>query len=274
MDLEFVRHIMKFFLFSGGIALLIFGGSLILLDIGRRIGRTYLEKQGMDSLSGLNAVEGAVFALMGLLLAFAISGALQRFDERRALILQEANAWTTSGERLLLLDPATQARLRPKLIAYAEARLAIYRAPIEFSVTDETAVYSKEAVRKAAQLRDDLWRDAASVCPFGISNTGCVLFLPSLNTMFEAANLRRGANERHPPQAIYIMLFGLALGASLLAGFSMAAAGSKSLVHMVTFATALAVTLYIVTDIEFPRMGLIRIDYFDHFLAEAIQGLK
>jgi len=274
VSLEFVLDIMRFYLFAGGVALLIFGGSLILLDLGRRIGRSYLQKQGVDSMPGLNAVEGAVFALMGLLLAFAISGALQRFDERRSLVIQEAVAWRAAGDRLLLLDTAAQEGLRPKLIAYADARLAIYKEPIDFSFTDHAAVYSLEALRKAKHLRDELWRHAASVCPFGIANTGCVLFLPSLSAMFEIADLRRGANERHPPQAIYIMLFGLALGASLLAGFSMASAKSQSFVHMAIFASALAVTLYIVTDIEFPRMGAIRVDYFDHFLVEALADLK
>ena len=42
-------------------------------------------------MSGLPTIEGAVFALIGLLLAFTISGALQRFDERRQLVVQEAN---------------------------------------------------------------------------------------------------------------------------------------------------------------------------------------
>jgi hypothetical protein len=274
VEIEFVLKIMTFFLFSGGIALLIFGGSLILLHVGRQIGQRYLARQGADSMAGLSAVEGAVFALMGLLLAFATSGALQRFDERRSLILQEASAIAIAGDRLKLLDAAAQQELMPDLIAYAEARLAVYKAPIEFSISDEAAVYSPEALRAAADARKRLWNAAASRCPFGISNTGCVLALPSLSAMFEAALMRRGANERHPPQAIYIMLFGLALGASLLAGFSMAAAKSQSLVHMVTFATALAVTLYIVTDIEFPRMGLIRVDHFDHFLEDIIKELK
>lgn len=274
MTLEALLAIMTFFLFSGGIALLIFGGSLALLGYGRRVGERYLARSGSESLAGLNAVEGAVFALMGLLLAFAISGALQRFDERRALILQEVNAINTTGDRLLLLDQDAQRELKPLLIAYAEARLAIYKAPIEFSIKDESAVYSADAIRDAAMKRNALWTAAAARCPFGIANTGCVLVLPSLSNTFEAATLRRGANERHPPQAIYIMLFGLALGASLLAGFSMASAKERSITHMVVFATALAVTLYIVTDIEFPRLGLIRADYFDHFLEEAIAGLK
>ena len=49
------------------------------------------------------------------------------------------------------------------------------------------------------------------------------------------------------------MLFGLGLGGLCLAGFGMAAAETRSWVHMVTFATALAIALYVITDIEFPR---------------------
>ena len=267
-------HIMMFFLFSGGVALLILGGSIFLLNLGRQLGTRHLERQGNDAMAGLNAVEGAVFALMGLLLAFAISGALQRFDERRTLILQEVNAITTASDRLELLDPSSRDRLRPMLKAYVQARLDLYSRPIDFSLTDQGATYSAEALRKLASLRKELWKDAASVCPFGISNTGCVLFLPALNMAFEAATLRSGANERHPPKAIYFMLFGLALGGSLLAGFSMAAAKSQSLIHMITFAAALAITLYIITDIEFPRMGLIRVDSFDHFLSEALENMR
>jgi hypothetical protein len=60
----------------------------------------------------------------------------------------------------------------------------------------------------------------------------------------------------------------------MLAGFGMAAAGSRSLLHIVTFAGALAIALYIVTDMEFPRLGLIRIENFDHFLADTYDQMR
>ena len=56
------------------------------------------------------------------------------------------------------------------------------------------------------------------------------------------------------------------LGASLLARFGMAATRSRSWVHMVIFAAALAIALFVVTDIEFPRLGVVRVGSFDHFL--------
>jgi hypothetical protein len=91
------------------------------------------------------------------------------------------------------------------------------------------------------------------------------LILPSLNSTFDAGQLRDGANERHPPHILYVMLFGLGLGGSLLAGFGMAATKTRSWVHMVIFAAAMAVALFVVTDLEYPRLGLVRVDSFDHF---------
>jgi hypothetical protein len=92
--------------------------------------------------------------------------------------------------------------------------------------------------------------------------------------LFEVARLRVGASEKHPPQIVYAMLFGLGLGGSLLAGFGMASATARSWIHMVIFAATLTVALYVVTDMEYPRLGLIRIENFDHFLVDAHEQMR
>lgn len=265
---------MTFLLFAAGVTLSIFLGSLLLLRAGRRIGQRYLATQQESSLASFSVVEGAVFALMGLLLAFSISGALQRFDERRILILQEAAALQTAADRIELMDTAARDGLREKMAAYIEARLSIFKGKIDLSISSESATFDSGLVQRASERGRELWLEAARLCPFGISVTGCVLLLPSLNEAFEAATLRKGANERHPPQIVFVMLFGLALAASLLAGFSMAAAKSASYMHALTFATALAVMLYIITDIEFPRLGMIQVRYMDHYFEDLLATVR
>jgi hypothetical protein len=80
-----------------------FLGMVLLLELGWRLGRQHRGRSEESSRAGLGAVEGAVFALMGLLIAFTFSGAASRFDERRQLIVEESNA---IGTAWLRLDPA------------------------------------------------------------------------------------------------------------------------------------------------------------------------
>ena len=220
---------MNFAFFIAGVSASFFVGSLLLLNFGRQLGLRYLEQQkGADSMAGLPTVEGAVFALIGLLLAFTISGALQRFDEPRQLVVQEANAVSTAYDRFGLLEGDVARDLRMKLKDYVGARIDLYRMPHDFSLRHRTEVYSPEQLAKIMDLKNKLWDAAVAACPPANFRPVCVQVLPALGSTFEIARARTGAAERHPPQIVYVLLFGLGLGGSLLAGFGMAAAAKRS----------------------------------------------
>jgi|SRR5215469_4387181 hypothetical protein len=264
---------MSFELFAIAVAAAFFSGSLILLNYGRFLGLRYLKRKG--SIAGFAATEGAVFGLIGLLLAFTISGALQRWDDRRQLVVQEANAVATAYDRLALFEAAVAPDLQDKLKNYVLARIEFYRTPHDFSPwKDSEEIWSSVQKDKTDALRDEIWDAAVAACPSTNFRPACLPALTALNNAFEVARLRLGALERHPPQVIYAMLFGLGLGGSLLAGFGMAAATVRSWVHMISFAGALAVALYAVTDVEFPRLGLVRVDSSDHFLVDAYNHMR
>ena len=266
---------MIFTLFALAIAAVFFASSLILLNYGRHLGLRYLQRQKETAnMAGLTTVEGAVFALIGLLLAFTISGALQRFDERRQLVVQEANAASTAHDRLGLFEGDVGRNLQTKLKDYVEARIDLYRMPHDFSLWRRSELFSPEQQNKTVDLKKKVWDATVAACPQASFRPACSQALPALTSLFEVARLRLGASEKHPPQIVYVMLFGLGLGGSLLAGFGMAAATARSWIHMLIFAATLTVTLYAVTDMEYPRLGLIRIEYFDHFLVEAHQQMQ
>src|SRR5206468_4373221 len=65
-------------LLAGGL----FFGMLLLIELGRRVGNRHLAKDPEGARAGVGAIEGAVFALLGLLIAFTFSGAASRFDTR------------------------------------------------------------------------------------------------------------------------------------------------------------------------------------------------
>jgi hypothetical protein len=62
-----------------------------------------LTEEGETASKGLGAIEGAIFGLLGLILAFSFSGALTRFDARRHLVVEEANDIGTAWLRVALL---------------------------------------------------------------------------------------------------------------------------------------------------------------------------
>jgi hypothetical protein len=101
-----------------------------------------------------------------------------------------------------------------------------------------------------------------------------MLLLPALNEMIDITTTRTMATKIHPPPVILALLSVLVLASSLLAGDTMAGQQSRSWIHMLVFAVIMAVTVYVIVDLEFPRLGLIRLDAVDQVLVELRQSMK
>src|SRR6201998_1533269 len=107
-------------------SLFLFLGMLILLETGRRLGVMRRPKESDGERGNLGSVEGAVFALFGLLMAFTFSGAASRFNEKRMLIAEEANTVETAYLRLHLV-PQSEPRIQDLFRQYLDSRLKTYR---------------------------------------------------------------------------------------------------------------------------------------------------
>ena len=82
------------------------------------------------------------------------------------------------------------------------------------------------------------------------------------------------AVQMHPPAIIYALLFVLALAGALLAGHAMAAAKRRSALHVIGFAAATAIAVYVIIDLELPRLGFIRVEAFDRALVELRESMR
>jgi hypothetical protein len=257
------------FIFS---ILLITGGMLvammIFLEIGRRIGVRRIAKNPEGIRNGVSTLEGAVFGLLGLLIAFTFSGALSRFDSKRQLIVEETNDIGTAYLRVDLLPGESQPAARALFRQYIDSRLQTYR------LLPDLAAANKELGR-SVKLQGEIWRQsvAASQLPDARLDAGR-LFLPALNAMIDITTTRTMAMQVHPPRIIYILLFVLALASSLLAGYAMAEAKGRTWVHMLCFSLAMAAAIYVILDVEYPRYGFIRVDDFDKALIELRNGMN
>ncbi|HET9316184.1 MAG TPA: DUF4239 domain-containing protein [Vicinamibacteria bacterium] len=254
-----------FILVSGALVLALFVGLLALQELGRRAGRARAERTHGESREGLGSIEGAVYGLLGLLLAFTFSGAASRFEGRRTLILQEATAIETAYRRLDLLPADARAPLRAKMGAYLDARLSAQSAARGIDA-------AQAALARSRQLRQELWDDAL-VATQSAGSPAPQMILPALNSAFDVATARAAAIYVHPPVALFVMLVGLALVAAFLVGNSMGARGTRDTLHMMAYAGVLAVVIYVIVDLEFPRLGFIRVDASDRVLIELRQTM-
>jgi len=178
----------------------LFLGMLALHEIGRRLGLRRIERDPEGASAGAGVIDGAVFGLLGLLVAFTFSGAAARFDGRRHLVVEEANAIGT------------------------------------------------------AWLRLDL--------------------LPALNEMIDITTTRTMAARMHPPNVIFALLIGLGLVCALFAGIAVAGGKQRPWVHAVGFSAVIAITVYVILDLEYPRLGLIRVDAADRVMLELRESMQ
>jgi hypothetical protein len=256
------------FLLGGSLAFVVFFGILSALAIGRHIGKRAYARYGKAELASTASLETAVFGLLGLLIAFTFSGALTRFDGRRDQVVNEANAVSTAYLRVDLLPPSAQPRLRETFRNYLDARIATYQ-----KLPDLQA--AQQELTRSQALQADIWAQAVAATRLPESRSGTdVLVMPALNQMFDITTTRLAATQMHPPITVFIMLVGLALASALLSGYQSAGEKSDHRVHEFGFAAIVAFTVYVILDIEYPRLGFIRIDAIDQVLLDVRASMK
>lgn len=222
--------------------------------------------EGADA--GVGALDAAIYGLFGLLLAFIFSGAASRFDHRREMIVSETNAIGTAYLRVDLLPAETQASLRPLFRSYVESRLATYRK------IDEGLDAAMREYRHSLELQTQIWRQALAGAQRTANPAVYTLVLSALNEMIDITTTRLAASRFHPPTIIYAMIFVLGLATAFLAGTSMAKSRRRHWPHVVAFSLVISATVFVIIDIEFPRLGFIRVDSADLLLVELLESMQ
>lgn len=239
------------------IPLLCLGGlMMVLLETGRRIGKRRMLLDPRGSHEGLGATEAAVFGLMGLMIAFTFSGASDRFDHRRKLIIEEANAIEAAYRRIDLVPADAQPAIRLYFREYLEARIEVYKGMNDLNVTSSTG-------KKGEVLLDKIWTASIEACKRSDNVAASIVFLPALNSMIDTRNTRLAYTQLHQPNIIFVVLALLALICSVLAGYAMAPGTSRNWIYFTGFTVVMVVCIYVIIDMEYPRMGIIRVDTMD-----------
>ena len=133
---------------------------------------------------------------------------------------------------------------------------------------------AKAELDRSLRLQSDIWSNAVTACREAGSGPVHSLLLSALNAMIDITTTRIESMKNHPPLIIFGMLAVLSLAAALLAGYGMAGGKSRSWIHFLGFASVMALTVYVIVEIEYPRFGFIRVDAADQVLSELRQSMK
>jgi len=239
----------------------LFGGMLLFLDLGWRFGVRQLAKYGEPSRAGVGKADAPVYALFGLLLGFTFSGAASRFNHRSEIASQQLTAITTAWQRVDALPPDLQAPVRSGFQSYVDALISMYHGEPS----------SADALREPAAVtrtRDDLWARSVAASLTDHGEKARMLLLPSLNEMFAVAESERLARRIHSPGLIFLMLAISALASAVFVGYALGSSPRRNWMYMVGSAATAAVAMYVIIELEYPRLGLLRANAIDQALVE------
>jgi len=213
-----------------------------------RTGERKRRQHPETSHEGVGVIEAAVFALLGLLLAFSLSDAMTRLDQRRQLIITEANAISTAYERIELLPPADRPAMRDLFRVYLDTRIAAYE-----KFPDQSA--AEAGMAQAEKIEDQIWEKAVAGARASPDREAELLLLPAISDMDSVTTERKFALHTHIPGFVFALLISVALLSALLAGYAMAKRGSRSWLHLVIYPVVVAVTIFALLELEYPRSG-------------------
>jgi hypothetical protein len=230
-------------------ALAVFLGAL---EVGYRLGQRRQDRTDDPDKSHTSALQGATLGLLALLLGFTFAMAVSRFDNRKTVIVDQANAIGTAELRSRLLGAPFAAQAAPLFRDHVETWIQFKNAG-----TDDAAV--KAADRHASQIEHELWniaREATAADPHSLPAS---LFTSAMNEVIDMHEKRWRSLEDRVPDPVIVLLFAVSALALGQVAYSCGLNGRRRQIANVTFAFAIALVLVVILDIDRPRHGLVQV---------------
>ena len=225
-------------------ALLLF----LALEAGFRLGKFMQRRWPDKSESGVGVMVGASLALLGFLLAFVTSIAIGIFNDRRQLVIAEANAIGTTYLRAGYLSEPVSSESRQLLREYVDLRLlALEPGQLE------------QAITRSEDIHTELWSLAERAAIESPTPTTS-LYVSSLNEVIDLHTERINAElgYRVPP-TIFDGLYVVALFTMVLVGLHSSYSEKRNLVSQVIMVLMLSVAFLLIIDLDRSVEGLVRI---------------
>lgn len=217
---------------------------------GTIVGR-WLRTRPEPNHQPVGVVQAALLGLVGLVLAFGLTMAVGRYDNRRAIVVQEANDIGTTFLRAQLLAEPNRARSLALLRRYADSAVDLAdQVPDSDRFGDDA--------RRMEDLQRELWAGAGDAVRADPTGTAPRLYVESLNAMIDSHTDRvTSLRNRVPSTVVLLQVLGSAVAVGVLALY-LALLG-RGLVTSLVAASVVILILFISLDLDRPHRGLITV---------------
>ena len=223
----------------------VFGATAVAVVLGRR------HRDRSEMREPFAVLQGALLGVVGLILAFGLSLAVGRYQDRRAAVVDEANAIGTTYLRAQTLSEPARGRSLALLVRYTDASIRLGTA-IPGSADARRVLAVESAIQR------QLWALAGTALNAAPVDTAPRLYVESLNEMIDSQGVRvAGLNNRVPGPVLVLEVVGAAMGVALLA-FYLAVLG-RGLLTVLLAAGLVTMLLLVTFDLDRPTRGLITV---------------
>ena len=223
---------------------------LLAAEIGFRVGiriQDRSNKPGESKMTG--AVVGGMLGLMAFMMAFTIGIVINQHGERKAMVVEEANAIGTAWLRAGFLEEQDLSAVRPLLAEYTEIRIATANDP---SLYDAVVTRSEE-------IHNELWAIMEEEVRRGNDSAIMGLAVDSINDVIDVHSLRLFAFNLRLPRILGILLLLATILSFMLVGVASSADRKRDTAAMIIFALVFVAVLIVIVDLDRPQEGLLTV---------------
>lgn len=221
---------------------------LAAIEGGFRLGRATHARSDDEKEAPVSAITGTTLALLAFIMAFTFGIVSDRYDDRKALVREEANAIRTAFARSDFLPEPDRAEAVAILKAYVDSRLAAVRS------NDVAKV--RAAVVEAVRLQRRLWDMAVANARKDMNSDVAALYVESLNDLasVHATRVAVGLHTRIPA-GIWLALYLLTILGMFAVGYHTAIAGSRRSWMMLVLALSFSLVITLISALDDTQSG-------------------
>jgi hypothetical protein len=230
--------------------LIVAGVVFVFVGIGYGLG-LLLRKHAETLREPVGTVQGALLALIGLILAFGLTLAIGRYDSRRTAVVDDANAIGTTFLRAQMLPEPIRTESLRLIVRYTDASISLSKA------VPTTPAFAQAVAEENVLIRR-LWRLAGEDMATDPRGNASRLYVETLNEMINMQTIRVAAlNNRIPGAVLLLEVLGTAFAFGLMALYTAMLGRGETMVGLA--AALVSVLLLITLDLDRPTRGVITV---------------